>query len=244
MKVAAYRQYNKTLPQDALYCTTGRLKSNYGLEALLRLQNGSYQEKHNALSDALDTLLLMKQTGVLLEMYYKVSAIQPRSSVNNCNKKSIDNNRFYRLPRENRESNTSVDLSKENPKNVSDTAGKQVTKVKKDTWELQNVSRGRQRRSEKQGCYIATAVYGDYNCPEVWTLRRYRDCYLKTTWIGRVFISIYYSISPILVNCFGNKKWFNKLWKKRLDRLVYKLNKKGYSSEPYSDVAAEISERS
>ena len=243
MKVAAYRQYNKTLPQDALYCTTGRLKSNYGLEALLRLQDGSYQEKHNALSDALDTLLLMKQTGVLLEMYYKVSAIQPRSSVNNCNKKSIDNNRFYRLPRENRESNTSVDLSKENPKNVSDTVGKQVTKVKKDTWELQNVSRGRQRRSEKQGCYIATAVYGDYNCPEVWTLRRYRDCYLKTTWIGRVFISIYYSISPILVNCFGNKKWFNKLWKKRLDRLVYKLNKKGYSSEPYSDVAAEISDR-
>jgi len=29
------------------------------------------------------------------------------------------------------------------------------------------------------GCYIATAVYGSYNCPEVWTLRRYRDIKLK-----------------------------------------------------------------
>ena len=25
------------------------------------------------------------------------------------------------------------------------------------------------------GCYVATAVYGSYDCPQVWTLRRYRD---------------------------------------------------------------------
>ena len=24
-------------------------------------------------------------------------------------------------------------------------------------------------------CYVATAVYGSYDCPEVWTLRRFRD---------------------------------------------------------------------
>lgn len=25
------------------------------------------------------------------------------------------------------------------------------------------------------GCYVATAVYHSYNCPQVWTLRRFRD---------------------------------------------------------------------
>ena len=31
------------------------------------------------------------------------------------------------------------------------------------------------------GCYVATAVYGSYDCPEVWTLRRYRDYTLAAT---------------------------------------------------------------
>ena len=30
-------------------------------------------------------------------------------------------------------------------------------------------------QTQKRGCYVATAVYGSYDCPEVWTLRRYRD---------------------------------------------------------------------
>ena len=28
---------------------------------------------------------------------------------------------------------------------------------------------------KKGGCYVATAVYGSYDCPQVWTLRRVRD---------------------------------------------------------------------
>ncbi|MDR0918559.1 MAG: hypothetical protein LBM93_04840 [Oscillospiraceae bacterium] len=31
-------------------------------------------------------------------------------------------------------------------------------------------------------CYIATAVYGSYDCPEVWTLRRFRDYILAPKW--------------------------------------------------------------
>ena len=34
---------------------------------------------------------------------------------------------------------------------------------------------------KKSGCYIATAVYGSYDCPQVWTLRRYRDYTLAET---------------------------------------------------------------
>ena len=44
----------------------------------------------------------------------------------------------------------------------------------------------------KGGCYVATAVYGSYDCPEVWTLRRYRDYSLAETWYGRAFIKLYY----------------------------------------------------
>lgn len=74
------------------------------------------------------------------------------------------------------------------------------------------------------GCYIATAVYGAYDCPQVLTLRRYRDNYLVRTWCGRLFVSIYYAISPILVKWFGNSEKFKKFWKKRLDKFVDELN--------------------
>ena len=62
------------------------------------------------------------------------------------------------------------------------------------------------------GCYVATAVYGSYNCPQVWTLRRYRDYTLAETWHGRAFIKTYYAISPTLVKWFGHTEWFKKMW--------------------------------
>ncbi len=87
----------------------------------------------------------------------------------------------------------------------------------------------------RQGCYIATCVYGSYDCPHVWTLRRYRDNKLAKTRRGRAFIGIYYKISPILVKWFGNKKWFKRIWKKWLDKKVSKLQNEGYESTPYED---------
>ena len=85
------------------------------------------------------------------------------------------------------------------------------------------------------GCYIATSVYGSYDCPQVWTLRRYRDNTLAETWCGRAFIRIYYTISPTLVKCFGHTGWFKKLWKPILDRMVNNLKKSGLESTPYND---------
>lgn len=63
------------------------------------------------------------------------------------------------------------------------------------------------------GCYIATCVYGSYDCPQVWTLRRFRDDVLATTWYERLFIRCYYVISPKLVQLFGKTIWFKKIWK-------------------------------
>lgn len=89
--------------------------------------------------------------------------------------------------------------------------------------------------AKKSGCYVATAVYGSYDCPEVWTLRRYRDITLAGTWYGRTFIRIYYAISPTLVKWFGKRVWFKNLWKPFLDKLVLKLNKSGLEDTPYQD---------
>ncbi|WP_435029558.1 TFIIB-type zinc finger domain-containing protein [Levyella massiliensis] len=89
---------------------------------------------------------------------------------------------------------------------------------------------------ERHGaCYIATAVYGSYNCPPVWTLRRYRDFYLKKTSYGRAFIRFYYAISPRLVSMFGNSTLIHKWTKKLLDQFVNYLNRKGISSGYYKD---------
>lgn len=86
-----------------------------------------------------------------------------------------------------------------------------------------------------QGCYVATAVYGSYDCPEVWTLRRYRDHTLAENRYGRAFIKTYYAISPTLVKWFGNTKWFKRMWRGKLDRMVANLQKSGVESTPYQD---------
>ena len=85
------------------------------------------------------------------------------------------------------------------------------------------------------GCYVATAVYGSYDCPQVWTLRRFRDYRLAESWYGRAFIRTYYAISPTLVKWFGKTQWFKKMWKGTLDRMVKNLQSQGVESTPYED---------
>ena len=85
------------------------------------------------------------------------------------------------------------------------------------------------------GCYIATCVYGSYDCPQVWTLRRFRDYTLDETWYGRLFIKCYYAISPTFVKWLGETKWFKRFWKSKLDRMVTNLNRKGVDSIYYHD---------
>lgn len=97
-----------------------------------------------------------------------------------------------------------------------------------------SVERAR-RGAKTDPCYIATAVYGSYDCPQVWTLRRYRDEYLKQNLYGRVFIKCYYALSPTFVKLFGKTKWFNRLFKARLDKMVNRLNNEGFSDKPYTD---------
>ncbi len=89
--------------------------------------------------------------------------------------------------------------------------------------------------SSSGGCYVATCIYGSYDCPEVWTLRRFRDNILSKNFFGRQFIKLYYATSPTAVRLFGNQLWFHKLFKSPLDKLVAKLQNIGVENTPYND---------
>lgn len=91
------------------------------------------------------------------------------------------------------------------------------------------------KKFQDSGCYVATAVYGSYDCPEVWTLRRFRDYQLAKTWCGRLFVHTYYAISPTLVKWFGNTEWFKNIFKPILDKMIDILQEKGVENTPYQD---------
>jgi hypothetical protein len=62
MKVAAYRQHNPKIPGCADCWGTGRLKHGYGVEDVYRMLSEDivYYETHNALTDAIDELEIMR----------------------------------------------------------------------------------------------------------------------------------------------------------------------------------------
>lgn len=80
--------------------------------------------------------------------------------------------------------------------------------------------------AKKEGCYIATAVYGSYDAPEVMTLRRFRDETLRNSAFGRWFIRTYYRLSPPVAEKLKNAKRINAFVRSILDRWVERLNRK------------------
>ncbi|MCH5600456.1 CFI-box-CTERM domain-containing protein [Niabella ginsengisoli] len=53
---------------------------------------------------------------------------------------------------------------------------------------------------KREGCFIATVCYGDYNAAEVLALRRYRDEVMLKTAMGKAFVRLYYAVSPALAS--------------------------------------------
>lgn len=88
---------------------------------------------------------------------------------------------------------------------------------------------------KKNGCYVATCVFGSYDCPEVWVLRRYRDNMLDNSFLGRYFIKVYYTLSPTIVKLFGKQNWFVYACKSILNIIVKVLQNKGIENTPYID---------
>lgn len=71
------------------------------------------------------------------------------------------------------------------------------------------------------GCFIATACYGSPLAEEVKALSDFRDNYLKRCLPGRVFIKVYYTISPPLAELIQRHKLLKSTVRFILARLVH-----------------------
>ena len=81
---------------------------------------------------------------------------------------------------------------------------------------------GEARMSVSSGggpCFVATAVYGDADAPEVWALRRMRDAYLLTSGPGRAFVAWYYREGPRLASAVDGRPRLRRLCRYALSRL-------------------------
>jgi len=72
-------------------------------------------------------------------------------------------------------------------------------------------------------CYIATAVYGSYDAPQVLVLRRFRDEVLYRSLPGRTFIRTYYKVSPPIARHLENAGRMNRTVRRILDKFVRML---------------------
>ncbi len=75
-----------------------------------------------------------------------------------------------------------------------------------------------------QGCFIATATYGDYNHPKVIGFRNFRDNKMNKSSIGRLFINLYYCISPSLSKIVEKSTTLKKTSRFILDKLSNSIN--------------------
>lgn len=89
-----------------------------------------------------------------------------------------------------------------------------------------NECKQKKSASKPGGCYIATACYGSYDHPDVLILRRFRDERLMPSALGRIFIMMYYRISPLIANKLGSIRWLsNAVRKQFLEPLVRTLQR-------------------
>lgn len=56
-----------------------------------------------------------------------------------------------------------------------------------------------------EGCFIATAAYGDSNAPDIRVLRRFRDNVLLTNSVGQDFVETYYDYGPAAANFIADR---------------------------------------
>jgi len=70
-------------------------------------------------------------------------------------------------------------------------------------------------------CTIATAAYGSYLDPHVKVLREFRDEYLLTNPVGRVFVHIYYRVSPPVAGLISRHESLRAITRWLLTPLVY-----------------------
>ena len=73
------------------------------------------------------------------------------------------------------------------------------------------------------GCFIATAAYGSYLEPDVKVLRDFRDKYLITNPVGKVFVKLYYTYSPPVAEFIREHEILRLITRLFLTPIVYSI---------------------
>lgn len=80
--------------------------------------------------------------------------------------------------------------------------------------------------SKPGSCFVATAVYGDYEHNAVRVLRRFRDARLNQSSSGRFFIRVYYRVGPAMGRVVVRYGSLRKIARLALDWIVAILAKR------------------
>lgn len=90
-----------------------------------------------------------------------------------------------------------------------------------------NIAHEQFNRAQTQDnrCYVATYAYGQ-NHPRTQMLRHWRDQRLANTTLGRVFITVYYALSPILVAMCQRSLLVDKTIRALLERFCLRVMRK------------------
>ena len=74
---------------------------------------------------------------------------------------------------------------------------------------------------EAGACFIATAIYGDYDHPQVLKLRRFRDQVLLRSAGGRCSVRWYYRVGPGMAECVSGKREITSIIEYLLDSIMF-----------------------
>jgi hypothetical protein len=96
-----------------------------------------------------------------------------------------------------------------------DLTGDKIPEILREHWKKELLKTNPRFRypppAPSSGCFIATAVYGDYDHFVVKEFRRFRDETLLRTKIGGKIVKFYYSLSPLLVPMIKRSSFFKQL---------------------------------
>lgn len=78
---------------------------------------------------------------------------------------------------------------------------------------------------QTEGCFIATAVFGNYDSEPVIKLRLWRDTHLMPSKLGRILVFFYYRIGPYLSKIVDRNPRLKTVLKTFFERLSMELGK-------------------